>query len=347
MIRFFLSLLTILVLSSCGSGTDSAGSSAPPNMTNVSISLGQSVVAGAMATTGTVPANIQSMSVTAYNASGQIIAGPAFANAPALTVSLNVSNGANIRFVILGFSAANGGGNELHRGEVTATLNGGTVTLPVKMNLSVAVTPNIVSVQRGQTLRFTGSVSAATPPSTSPLLWTATGGQLLVADAVGSAADWTAPAVPGTITVNAKIDLAVNVSQDPAFFGSSTITVLNQSPVAVDDYSATQGTAAIIITVLANDSDPEGDAISIVGVTQGALGNVVVKANGTISYTTSAGAVGSDSFTYTIRDLYGARATATVFVTLDDVVPPSVTAPTPITVDATSTAGVVNTHASG
>jgi len=344
MVRLLLTVLVMFTFTACGGSGGTTNTSVPSGITQVTIGLGQTVMTGALATVGTVPQNIQSMSVTAYNVAGQVVAGPAFANAPTLTVALNVPNGNSIRFVILAFDAANGGGNQVYHGESIANLNGGTVTLPVKMNLSVAINPNVLSVQRGQVLRLTGTVSAAVPPTTSPLLWTATAGQLLVVNALGSAADWTAPAVPGIITINAKIDPAVNVSQDPAFFGSSTITVLNQSPVAVDDYAATQGTAAITISPLVNDSDPEGDAINIAGVTQGALGSVVANANATLTYTANAGVVGNDTFTYTIRDLYGARATATIFVTLNDTVPPSIITPTPITVEATSAAGVTISH---
>jgi hypothetical protein len=338
MLRLLLTVWVMFIATACGSG--GGNSNVPSGITQVTVGLGQTVAAGALAAAGTVPQNIQSISVSVYDATGQLITGPTYANAPTLSISLNLANGNAIRFVILAFDAVNGGGNQVYHGESTTNLTGGAVTLPVKMNLTVAISPKRISVQRGQLLRLTATVAAAAPAATSPLLWTATGGQLVVADALGSAADWTAPAIPGTVTIDAKVNPAVNTSQDPAFFGSSTITVVNQSPIAVDDYAATQGAAIATISPMLNDSDPEGDAINIAAVTQGALGSVLIHANGTIGYTANAGAIGTDRFTYTISDVYGAQATATVFITLNDTIAPTITTPTPITVEATSATGV-------
>jgi VCBS repeat-containing protein len=66
--------------------------------------------------------------------------------------------------------------------------------------------------------------------------------------------------------------------------------------------------------VLANDSDPDGDALSVQSFTQGANGSVTENADGTISYTPAAGFSGSDSFTYVVGDGNGGFATAAVSV---------------------------------
>src|SRR5205085_1017978 len=67
-------------------------------------------------------------------------------------------------------------------------------------------------------------------------------------------------------------------------YGFST----NQPPVAVDDTATTDEDTAVTINVLANDSDPDGDAIVITGaptISQG-LGTVSV-VNGQVVYNPS------------------------------------------------------------
>lgn len=71
---------------------------------------------------------------------------------------------------------------------------------------------------------------------------------------------------------------------------------------------------AVTIHVLANDYDPDGDALSIDWFIQGAAGTVADSGNGTLTYTPTGVEPGSDSFTYTISDGNGGTASATVTV---------------------------------
>ena len=67
--------------------------------------------------------------------------------------------------------------------------------------------------------------------------------------------------------------------------------------------------------VLANDSDVEGDTLTVQSVTQGASGSVVDNGDGTVTYTPNPDWNGVDTFTYTVTD--GALTdTATVTVTV-------------------------------
>ena len=96
-----------------------------------------------------------------------------------------------------------------------------------------------------------------------------------------------------------------------------TVTGTNDAPVAVaDKLNAVYGTAATFAP-RANDTDVDGDTISIASVTQGAHGNVTVNADGTLTYTAAAGYGGADSFTYTVKDAGGLSSTATVAVDVD------------------------------
>ena len=102
-----------------------------------------------------------------------------------------------------------------------------------------------------------------------------------------------------------------------------TVTASNQAPVARDDARSTDEDTSVSINVLANDSDPDGDAISIVEVTDPANGTAVVTgtvATGlAIEYTPAPDVSGTDTFTYTIADEEGSTATATVTVTVTPV----------------------------
>src|SRR6266511_1127855 len=90
----------------------------------------------------------------------------------------------------------------------------------------------------------------------------------------------------------------------------------NRDPVAATDTATTARGVSLTINVLANDSDPDGDPLEVVGVTQGANGEVALNDDGTVTYTPAAGFDGTDSFTYTIDDDHGGQATGTVTVTV-------------------------------
>ena len=73
----------------------------------------------------------------------------------------------------------------------------------------------------------------------------------------------------------------------------------------------------VIISVLTNDSDPDGDALTITGVTSANKGTVSWQPDqDSISYAHNIKRKGSDSFTYTISDGHGGSATGTVSFTL-------------------------------
>jgi N6-adenosine-specific RNA methylase IME4 len=87
----------------------------------------------------------------------------------------------------------------------------------------------------------------------------------------------------------------------------------NNPPTAVDDNATVFINGVASIDVLANDGDPDGDAISIVAVNAPTNGTALI-VSGQIEYTPFAGYVGVDSFAYVIEDVFAAQATATVFV---------------------------------
>ncbi|MBI2960284.1 MAG: tandem-95 repeat protein, partial [Betaproteobacteria bacterium] len=89
----------------------------------------------------------------------------------------------------------------------------------------------------------------------------------------------------------------------------------NLPPVATADSASTASGTPVTISVLANDTDPNGDPLSVVAVTNGARGSVVNN-GASVTYTPNAGTSGTDLFTYTVADGRGGLATGTVTVTV-------------------------------
>jgi CSLREA domain-containing protein len=87
----------------------------------------------------------------------------------------------------------------------------------------------------------------------------------------------------------------------------------NQPPVAVDDQVTTIKGTAVTVDVLANDSDPEGDALKLVAVGNATHGDVSVNGAAAV-YVPQADFVGTDHFTYTVADSASNTSVATVTI---------------------------------
>lgn len=93
-----------------------------------------------------------------------------------------------------------------------------------------------------------------------------------------------------------------------------TVNCVNDAPLAVDDAPATPEDTAVVVDPLANDSDPDGDPLTLVAVTGAAHGTVALLAGGTVRYTPAADYCGADAFTYTVADGHGGTDTGGVAV---------------------------------
>ncbi|XWN30981.1 MAG: Ig-like domain-containing protein [Devosia sp.] len=101
----------------------------------------------------------------------------------------------------------------------------------------------------------------------------------------------------------------VNVSIDP----------VNEAPVAVDDAVVTEAGVPIVIAhadLLGDDTDPDGDALTLQSFTQPLHGTLVDNGDGTLTYTPNAGYYGLDGFTYVASD-GNLGDTATVAITVE------------------------------
>jgi hypothetical protein len=87
----------------------------------------------------------------------------------------------------------------------------------------------------------------------------------------------------------------------------------NQAPITVPDSVATARGEAITINVLANDTDPNGDALTITALSKPQFGTVTTNGQ-TVTYTPKAGFAGQDSFSYFVGDGHGNTTAGSVTV---------------------------------
>ena len=94
-----------------------------------------------------------------------------------------------------------------------------------------------------------------------------------------------------------------------------SVTAVNDAPMAVDDTAITAEDTAVDITVTANDTDAEGDPLSVTSVTAPNTGTAVITSGSTttVTYTPGANFNGTDTFDYTLSD---GTNTATGMVTV-------------------------------
>ena len=105
---------------------------------------------------------------------------------------------------------------------------------------------------------------------------------------------------------------------------SLTVLPVNDAPVAVNDAATVDEDGAVSVAVLANDSDVDGDALSVTSVGAPAHGTAVLQSDGTVLYTPVANYNGGDSFVYSISDGNGGTDSAFVALTVTPVNDPPV-----------------------
>jgi Ca2+-binding RTX toxin-like protein len=150
-----------------------------------------------------------------------------------------------------------------------------------------------------------------------------------------------ATATNGTVVINP--DNTLTYTPNPDFNGPDTISYtvddgngnstpgtvavtvnpVNDAPDAVDDADTTPFNTPITLDVLGNDTDVDGDTLSVTSVTPGSNGTTTVNGDGTVTYTPNAGFSGTDTFDYTISDGNGGTDTATVTVSVGIAPPPT------------------------
>jgi len=110
-------------------------------------------------------------------------------------------------------------------------------------------------------------------------------------------------------------------ASDPSGLSASNLAIVTirsvpDAPVANPDVASTNEEAAVTTAVLANDTDGDGEALTLAAVGQGAHGSVTIDGAQRAVYTPAVDFFGTDTFTYTAADPTGRTATGTVTVTV-------------------------------
>jgi outer membrane protein OmpA-like peptidoglycan-associated protein len=162
------------------------------------------------------------------------------------------------------------------------------------------------------------AVAAATPPATAPMIE-----RQVTRDIVEDVPNnWISRALHNPSQHKTRVDSYRWVETSSA----QTIgprRFINRGPAAANDAYTIDCPAASTFNVLANDTDPDGDTLSITAVSVPGKGTATIS-SGRIVYTPASTTCGgaTDSFTYTISDGKGGTATATVAVTINNSLPP-------------------------
>src|SRR6266516_4266113 len=203
-------------------------------------------------------------------------------------------------------------------GNVSVLLGSGTGSFGAATNFAAGSTPTSVAV---------GDFNADGKPDLAVTNLDSNNVSVLLGSGTGSfgtATNFAAGSGPTSVAVgdfnaDGKPDLAVaNVNSDNvSVLLNSTVT--NQAPTATNDaYTVAEDTPLTVAApgVLANDTDPDGDALSAALASGPSHGTLTLNANGSFTYTPAANFNGSDSFTYRASDGATASNPATVSITV-------------------------------
>jgi hypothetical protein len=113
------------------------------------------------------------------------------------------------------------------------------------------------------------------------------------------------PVDPPAMSIGPTADVILSCTAD---------VVANSSPVAANDTASTAAGTAVTINVLANDADPDGNAL-IVTTATAETGGTVTNTDTNVTFTPALGFSGLASVIYTVSDGV-ATATATVNITV-------------------------------
>jgi hypothetical protein len=264
-------------------------------------------------------------SAAGVNAQGNVAIGTPVTVFPPNTISITSTSG------------------QLNR--LTVNINSLLGPLLFSENLSVTAAPGISA-------SYNPLLGVLTLTSTTPL--TGTSPVSAFQQTLGSLQYNAQPLVPFVTPIGARsftvagYETAVSVLPQATALVTLDVTnnpsplPVNTPPVAVPDVATTTaGNAVTTGNVLSNDTDLDGDTLTVSSFTQGTSGTVVNNNNGTFTYTPSAGFAGADSFTYTVSDGRGGTSVGTVAVTVSPIVIPPVNTP-PVATDETATTNAGN-----
>jgi Bacterial Ig domain/SdrD B-like domain/Domain of unknown function DUF11 len=177
-----------------------------------------------------------------------------------------------------------------------------SVGTPPGVQVSIPITANDSDPENGPL-----TVQSVTQPTNGTVTFTSAGTVIYTPN----------PGFTGTDT----FDYTVCDAQGLCDTATVSVRVDQVTPTAVSDSGATVPGTPVTLPVLTNDTDPNGDALTVTAVTQPPNGTVVINPNGTLTYTPNPGFTGTDTLTYTACDAAGNCDTAIVTVVVDPLAP--------------------------
>jgi Bacterial Ig-like domain (group 3)/YDG domain/Concanavalin A-like lectin/glucanases superfamily/Domain of unknown function (DUF2341) len=307
---------TITVSGLTLSGADSA------NYTLIQPSLTANITAASLTVTGVTASNkVYDGNTTAtVSTNGSALAGIIGADVVTLTgtaagtfANNTVATGKTVTLSGLAINGTDSGNYSLTQPTTTANITAASTLNALVSSLNPALP--------GSNITFTATISVVSPGGGTPTgnIIFKDGTTLLGTNALNGSAVAifsTNALAHGSHTINAEY------AGDGNFLGStnSLSQVVNARPVAVGDVlprNSNTGAKVRSATLLANDTDPDGDALTFISVSAtNASGGTNVVLGNWISYKPPAGFTNADSFTYIVADSYGLQATGTVSVAI-------------------------------
>ena len=173
------------------------------------------------------------------------------------------------------------------------------------------------TVEEGQTINMTVLDNDIDIDGDTIVITGAHGGDGTVEVLNGTSINYTAPT---GFRGNDFIEYNISDGNGGTDFANVNITITgpNRAPVAVDDTATVNEDSSVIVNVLANDSDPDGDTLSVSSVNT-ANGNATVNSDNTVTFTPTANFNGTATVTYVVSDGLGGTDTGNVTVTVNPV----------------------------
>ena len=205
---------------------------------------------------------------------------------------------------------------------------GGTATAPVSITVTgVNDAPTAISksgtTNQNQAITFLASnlLVGATDPDAGDVLKVTSVTQAVNGTVVLNSSGNAVFTPTSNFSGNGSFNYVVSDGKGGATSAKVSVVVnpvtVNRSPVANGDSATTKQNQAITLlatNLLANDTDPDGDKLTLSSVKSAVNGSVVLNASGNPVFTPTANFSGNSSFDYVVSDGKGGTATATVKV---------------------------------
>ncbi|NPD13698.1 tandem-95 repeat protein [Xinfangfangia sp. D13-10-4-6] len=119
---------------------------------------------------------------------------------------------------------------------------------------------------------------------------------------------------------NGEDTITYTITDTDGLTSTTTVTVtvhpVNDDPVANDDFASTGVDTPVVVYPLTNDTDVDGDRLTLVGTPTSPNGTVEVLPDGGIRFTPAPGFTGTAEIDYEISDGNGGTDTATIHITV-------------------------------